>query len=127
MAIFLRVLLDRVRRHQAGTLFGLAALFVVLGGVLFSVTQHLPVTTGLYWAVITATTVGYGDVTPHNASGRIVAVGEMLTAIPVFGAAFALLAAVATAARSRSSAMTSTSPTPNAWPRASRKAAPIAF
>jgi voltage-gated potassium channel len=106
VAIFLRVLLDRVRRHQAGTLFGLAALFVVLGGVLFSVTQHLPVTTGLYWAVITATTVGYGDVTPHNASGRIVAVGEMLTAIPVFGAAFALLAAVATAARSRSCAGT---------------------
>ncbi len=101
MVIFLGVLLDRVRRHQAGTLLALAAGFVVAGAVLFSATQHIPFTTGLYWAVTTATTVGYGDVTPHNGAGRVVAVGEMLTAIPVFGAAFALLAAVATATRLR--------------------------
>ena len=33
---------------------------------------------GLYWAVVTMTTVGYGDKTPHTHSGRAVAVAWML-------------------------------------------------
>ncbi len=53
--------------------------------------------TGLYWAVTTATTVGYGDVTPKNSTGRVVAVGVMLTAIPLFASLFAVVAAYLTA------------------------------
>jgi voltage-gated potassium channel len=36
---------------------------------------------GLWWAAQTVTTVGYGDVTPHTASGRVVATLVMLTGI----------------------------------------------
>jgi voltage-gated potassium channel len=36
---------------------------------------------GLWWAVQTVTTVGYGDVTPKNASGRFVAAIVMLAGI----------------------------------------------
>jgi voltage-gated potassium channel len=36
---------------------------------------------GLWWAAQTVTTVGYGDVVPHAAAGRAVAVAVMLTAI----------------------------------------------
>jgi voltage-gated potassium channel len=36
---------------------------------------------GLWWAVQTVTTVGYGDVVPHDVSGRIVATVLMLVAI----------------------------------------------
>jgi voltage-gated potassium channel len=36
---------------------------------------------GLWWAVQTVTTVGYGDVVPHNPNGRIVGAALMLVGI----------------------------------------------
>jgi Ion channel len=46
----------------------------------------------------TATTVGYGDVTPHNAAGRVVASLVMLTTIPLLAPVFALVTGAAAAA-----------------------------
>lgn len=34
-----------------------------------------------WWAVVTVTTVGYGDVVPHTAPGRVVAAALMLTGL----------------------------------------------
>lgn len=97
----LRLLGARFRRNQAILLASLATLAVLAGAVLFSVTQGVSFGTALYWAVTTATTVGYGDVTPHNAAGRVVAVGVMLSAVPLFGAVFAVLAGAAASIRIR--------------------------
>jgi voltage-gated potassium channel Kch len=36
---------------------------------------------GIWWAVQTVTTVGYGDVVPHSTSGRVIATLVMLTGI----------------------------------------------
>jgi voltage-gated potassium channel len=74
-------------------LLWLAALAILLGAVAFALTQRVPFFTALYWAVTTASTVGYGDVTPKNAAGRVVAIGVMVTAIPLMAAVFANLAA----------------------------------
>lgn len=91
MPIFLlRLLNDRPRRH-ALIVLSCVVVDVVAGGALFAALEHLPVTTGWYWAVTTATTVGYGDITPHNASGRLLASIVMLTSIPLLAAGFALL------------------------------------
>ena len=43
--------------------------------------------TAVYWAIVTVTTVGYGDITPHTAAGRLVAsvlilIGYSVIAIP---------------------------------------------
>lgn len=67
-----------------------AGILDVAGGLLFAVVEHLPWTSGLYWAVATATTVGYGDVIPRTSAGRAIAVVVMLTVIPLFGATFSL-------------------------------------
>lgn len=40
---------------------------------------------GLWWAVVTVTTVGYGDKTPVTGAGKIVAVALMLTGIGLVG------------------------------------------
>jgi voltage-gated potassium channel len=46
----------------------------------------------LWWAVVTATTVGYGDVSPVTWEGRLIAVGLMLVGIAVIGVFTATLA-----------------------------------
>ncbi len=99
MPTLIGILLARAKRSQSGALVGVAAVMVLAGALAFSMTQHVGYGTALYWAITTATTVGYGDVTPHNTAGRVVAVAVMLTAIPLFGAAFAFLSASLTSAR----------------------------
>jgi voltage-gated potassium channel len=100
LTLLVRVLGVNHRRHAAVLLTG--AVCCVLGGAAaFAATQHLPFTTGVYWAITTAATVGYGDVTPDNASGRFVASAVMLTAIPLLAGVFALLTGAAVASRIR--------------------------
>jgi len=59
-----------------------ATFLVVIGaGVLMTLidgTEFPSVGVGLWWAVQTVTTVGYGDVTPKDVSGRLVATLVML-------------------------------------------------
>jgi len=88
-------------RYREIALVSLALLIMLIGAVLFSLTQHISFGTGVYWAITTATTVGYGDVTPHNSAGRIVAAGVMLTTIPIVGAVFALVAGASALSRIR--------------------------
>lgn len=97
----LTVLLTKVQRSQAIKLALLGALAVIIGAILFSITQGVSIGTGLYWAITTATTVGYGDVTPHNAIGRAIASATMLTAIPLLASAFAVFSAAVAATRLR--------------------------
>ena len=73
------------------SLLAAALVCVLVGAELFALSQKLPFTTGLYWAVTTATTVGYGDVTPHNGIGRLIASAVMLITIPLLAAVFALV------------------------------------
>jgi voltage-gated potassium channel len=62
----------------------LTTLVVLAGGVAFSEVetgQHLSTWDGVWWAMSTITTVGYGDVTPVTTAGRIIAIVVMVAGI----------------------------------------------
>ncbi len=103
MPIFLvvRHLVRRAGRYRELALISCAALIVLIGAALFSLAEHVGFGTAVYWSITTATTVGYGDVTPHNTAGRVIANGVMLTTIPIIGAVFALFAGASALARFR--------------------------
>jgi voltage-gated potassium channel len=43
--------------------------------------QHLSTWDGVWWAIVTVTTVGYGDSDPHTDGGRVIAIVVMLVGI----------------------------------------------
>ena len=96
--LLVRLLRKPHGRHVLVLLGGVVGVIIV-GGAAFALVDHVPVTTGLYWAVVTATTVGYGDVSPANPAARAIAVVVMVTAIPMLGAAFALFTSSFTLSR----------------------------
>ena len=60
----------------------LAALTAVAGGAAFaSVEQGYSTAEGVYWALTTMTTVGYGDLSPITPEGKAIAVVVMLVGI----------------------------------------------
>jgi len=95
MIPLLALLYANIRRHHVAALLCMAALSILVGGALFSLSEHVSYGTAVYWAVVTASTVGYGDVTPHTTAGRIVAIAVIVTTIPVLAAVFALAAGLA--------------------------------
>lgn len=80
-----------------------AAVLDLGAGSLFAVTEHIPEWDGLYWAIATATTVGYGDIVPHTPFGRVLAVIVMLTVVPLFAATFSLFTSALTTTHVRKS------------------------
>src|SRR5699024_7189414 len=40
---------------------------------------------GLWWSIVTTTTVGYGDLSPHTGMGRLIAMVLMLIGIGIIG------------------------------------------
>lgn len=71
-------------RRAAGIIAGFTVLITVAGGILERVIDHREFPTigrGLWFALQTVTTVGYGDVTPKQADGRFIGAVVMLTGI----------------------------------------------
>jgi voltage-gated potassium channel Kch len=71
-------------RTAARVIVVATAVVVVGGGMLMRFLDHdeySSVWVGMWWALQTVTTVGYGDVTPQHVSGRIVATFVMLEGI----------------------------------------------
>src|SRR5262245_22674776 len=71
-------------RSAAGVIVLATAVVVVGGGVLIRLIdseEYPSVGVGMWWALQTVTTVGYGDVTPTHFTGRLVGALVMLEGI----------------------------------------------
>lgn len=72
----------------------LLAAYAVFGSYLLGTQFNPPITdlvTALYYAVVTMTTVGYGDIAPKTAEARMFAVSVMILGITVFAASVSAL------------------------------------
>jgi voltage-gated potassium channel len=70
--------------RAVGTVISVAFGLVIVAGALERLVEPKVFTSiGLayWWAVVTVTTVGYGDVVPESAAGRVVATMLMLTGL----------------------------------------------
>ena len=76
-----------------GLLAAQAALVILLGAV-FAWCERLPVGQGIYFSMITSTTVGFGDIAPKTGLGQCIAILIAYVGVILFG----LVVAVATKA-----------------------------
>jgi voltage-gated potassium channel len=71
-------------RQAAGVIVTATVVVVLASGVLMRLLdkhEYPNIWLGIWWAIQTVTTVGYGDVTPKSLAGRIVAGAVMLEGI----------------------------------------------
>lgn len=71
-------------RNAASVLVATTLVIVVAGGVAIRALDHREYSSvweGMWWALQTVTTVGYGDVTPTTVAGKFVAVAVMLQGV----------------------------------------------
>ena len=78
--------------HTHGLLYVIyfAITFLLLGSVVISLTEHVSLDDAFWWAISTASTVGYGDIAdktlvPHSIMGKTVALIMMLLGIGIIG------------------------------------------
>lgn len=102
---YLRILL----RNPVVRVFALILLVALMGGMAVAFLEHRAghqefgtIGEALWWAVVTMTTVGYGDITPQSGSSRILAVLIMFTGISLISFLTGSIASIAVARRLRS-------------------------
>jgi voltage-gated potassium channel len=78
-------------RHELILFFTVAALLLYVGSVGIFLFEHeaqpdvfSSVPAALWWAIVTLTTVGYGDIVPITTGGRIFTAGLLLLGVGIF-------------------------------------------
>ena len=78
--------------HTHGILYVIyfSIAFLMLGSVAISITEHVSLDQAFWWAITTASTVGYGDISRHTISpqsllGKLVILAMILIGVGVMG------------------------------------------
>ena len=90
-ATVLRIALQESLRKIVVFLLAVLTIVIIVGAMMFQIEGEAngftSIPTAMYWAIVTVTTVGYGDISPHTVLGRILAsmlmiVGYGIIAVP---------------------------------------------
>lgn len=60
-------------------------LCIIAGGITIHFVEGMTVFDGIWWSFVTATTVGYGDISPSTPAGRVIAAILMIVGIGLIG------------------------------------------
>ncbi|WP_283621282.1 potassium channel family protein [Limosilactobacillus avium] len=58
---------------------------LIVSASMYSISEHVPYGESLWWAIATATTIGYGDISPHTFLGKLAAILLMVIGIGFVG------------------------------------------
>lgn len=95
-------------RHTSGKVLGLlhtsgfslllyvSLAILVISAIIFSLAENTSLAEGLWWAIATATTVGYGDIYPHTLIGKFTAAFLMIGGIGFIGTLTSTISAYVT-------------------------------
>ena len=90
---YISLLLRVFNNKRLRTVLSLILFFIVLFGFIFFITEPdvKNFSDGLWWALVTVTTVGYGDITPMTSIGRLVASALMFLGLGLIASLTAVI------------------------------------
>lgn len=95
--------LVRTRRKIAIFMFSVFVVIVIFGSVMYVVegpkNGFTSIPRSIYWAIVTITTVGYGDISPHTPLGQFIASLAMITGYAIIAVPTGIVTAEISAAR----------------------------
>jgi len=106
-AAALRIAIIASARKIVVFLFVVITVVIIVGALMYQIEGEqngfTSIPAGMYWAVVTVTTVGYGDISPHTVVGRLLAsvlmiLGYGIIAVPTGIVSFELARATSSAA-----------------------------
>lgn len=82
-------------RENLHRLLALMVVIILVSALAISLAEpDITPMNGLWWTIVTMTTVGYGDISPHSIGGRVIAITVMLLGIGLLGMFSATVASV---------------------------------
>jgi len=100
LVLFLRVVLDvfadvvnLLKQNSFGLVLSGAFFFIILAGAIFSVIEEVDFTDGVWYALVTITTVGYGDMVPLTGEGRLFGGALIIIGVILFSLVMANISA----------------------------------
>ncbi|MGE4546649.1 MAG: TrkA family potassium uptake protein [Desulfurella sp.] len=81
-------------KKQFFQIFIILVVVLALFAYLFSYYEKISFFNSIYWALTTASTVGYGDIVPKNNTGKVIAMGLMIIGVSMIGVFLANLSSI---------------------------------